>query len=163
MNRALLLHSTVKEANDYGKLETGNRCRVRQAPTSECAIVEIVLECGHHGLERMQDEEKDCGYFRWIDPPILNKWYKERMYELGVVANGGVVIPFNNPVNEGEIPVDGPIAPVNVDVPIAPVNALEPDNQIAMRENTHVPGNEFGFCRWMMVCFVCFIVGMMYG
>nr|KAJ0202090.1 hypothetical protein LSAT_V11C600331370 [Lactuca sativa] len=73
------------------------------------------------------------------------------MYELGVVANGGVAIPFNNPVNEGEIPVNGPIAAVNVDVPIAPVNALEPDNQIAMRDNTHVPSNEFGFCKWMMV------------
>ncbi|CAH1437143.1 unnamed protein product [Lactuca virosa] len=100
------------------------------------------------------DEEKDCGYFRWIDPPLLNKWYKERMC---------VAIPFSNPVNEGGIPIDGPIAPVNVDIPIGPVNALEPDNQIAMRENKHVPGNEFGFCKWMMVCFVCFIVGMMYG
>ncbi|CAI9293356.1 unnamed protein product [Lactuca saligna] len=54
-------------------------------------------------------------------------------------------ISFNNPVNEGEIPIDGPIAPMNVDVPISPVNALEHDNQITMRENTHVPGNEFGF------------------
>ncbi|CAI9301574.1 unnamed protein product [Lactuca saligna] len=71
------------------------------------------------GCPNYMDEEKDCGYFRWIDPPLLNKWYKERMYELGAVANGGVAIPFNNPVNEGEIPVDGPIAPVNVDVPIA--------------------------------------------
>ncbi|CAI9298268.1 unnamed protein product [Lactuca saligna] len=115
------------------------------------------------GCPNYMDEEKDCGYFRWIDPPLLNKWYKERMYELGAVANGGVAIPFNNPVNEGEIPVDGPIAPVNVDVPIAPANALEPDNQIAMCDNTHVPSNEFGFCKWMMVCFVCFIVGMMYG
>ncbi|CAH1429634.1 unnamed protein product [Lactuca virosa] len=115
------------------------------------------------GCPNYMDEEKDCGYFRWIDPRLLNKWYKERMNELGAVANGGVAIPFNNPVNEGEIHVDGPIAPVIVDVPIAPVNALEPDNQIAMRENTHVPGNEFGFCKWMMVCFVCFIVGMMYG
>ncbi|CAH1420451.1 unnamed protein product [Lactuca virosa] len=85
---------------------------------------------------RSEDEEKDCGYFRWIDPPLLNKWYKERMYELGVVANEGVVVPFNNPVNEVEIPVDGPIGPVN---------ALEPDNQIAMLENIHVLANELGF------------------
>ncbi|CAH1418723.1 unnamed protein product [Lactuca virosa] len=63
------------------------------------------------------------------------------MYELGVVANGGGVVPFNNPVNEVEIPVDGPIAPVN---------ALEPDNQIAMLENTHVPANELGLWKWMM-------------
>ncbi|XP_052623579.1 uncharacterized protein LOC128128848 [Lactuca sativa] len=103
------------------------------------------------GCPNYMDEEKDCGYFRWIDPPLLNKWYKERMYELGAIANGGVAIPFNNPVNEGEIPVDGPIAPVNVDVPIAPANALEPDNQIAMCDNTHVPSNEFGFCKWMMI------------
>ncbi|CAI9266794.1 unnamed protein product [Lactuca saligna] len=102
---------------------------------------------------RSEDEEKDCGHFRWIDPRLLNKWYNEIMYELGVVANGGVV-PFNNSVNEVEIPVDGPISPVN---------ALEPNNQIEMLENTHVPANELGFWKWMMVCFVCFIVGMMYG
>ncbi|CAI9278604.1 unnamed protein product [Lactuca saligna] len=163
MKRALLLYSTIKGANDYDKLETGNRCRVHQAPASECAIVKIGMECGHHGLERIQDKDKDFGYFRGIDPPLLNKWYKERMYELGVIANGGVVIPFNNPINEVKILVDGPIAPMNVDVPIAPVNSLEPNNQIAMCENTHVPGNEFGFFKWMMVYFVCFIVRMMYG
>ncbi|CAI9261023.1 unnamed protein product [Lactuca saligna] len=90
------------------------------------------------GCRNYMDEEKNYGYFHCIDPPLLNKWYKERMYELGAVANEGVAIRFNNPVNEGEIPVDGHIASVNVDVPIAPVNALEPDNQIAMCENIHV-------------------------
>nr|KAJ0190623.1 hypothetical protein LSAT_V11C800426520 [Lactuca sativa] len=76
------------------------------------------LECGHHGLERIKDEKKGCGYFCWIDPPLLNKWYKERMYELGDDANGGVAIPFNNHVNEVEKVVDGHISLVNVDVPI---------------------------------------------
>ena len=73
------------------------------------------------------------------------------MYELGVVANGGVVVPFNNPVNEVEILVDDPIAPVN---------ALKPDNHITVLENSHVPANGLGFWKWMMICF---IVGMMYG
>ncbi|CAI9289233.1 unnamed protein product [Lactuca saligna] len=127
----------------------------------ECASVEVGLECGHHGLERIQ-----VGGFLVVQIT----WMKRRT--MGVVANGGVVVPFNNHVNEVEkvvddpiapVNVDGPIAPINVDGPIAPVNALEPDNQIAMLENAHVSANELGVWKWMMVCFYYFIVGMMYG
>ncbi|CAI9262448.1 unnamed protein product [Lactuca saligna] len=86
---------------------------------------------------KLKDEENDCGYFRWIDPPLLNKWYIEKIYEMGVVANDGVVVLFHNHVNEVEILLNGP-------------NALEPANQTAVPVNTHVHANVLGFWKWMM-------------
>lgn len=26
----------------------------------------------------LHDEEKDCDYFAWINPPLPNNWYKEK-------------------------------------------------------------------------------------
>lgn len=62
----------------------------------------------------------------------MNKWYIEKIYELGVVANDGVVLPFNNHVNEVEILVNDS-------------NALEAANQIAMPVNAHIHANVLGF------------------
>ncbi|CAI9273355.1 unnamed protein product [Lactuca saligna] len=29
----------------------------------------------------MQDKEKDCKFFEWIDPPLPNNWYKQMLYD----------------------------------------------------------------------------------
>ncbi|CAI9260858.1 unnamed protein product [Lactuca saligna] len=29
----------------------------------------------------MQDKEKDCKFFEWIDPPLPNNWYKQMIYD----------------------------------------------------------------------------------
>ncbi|KAL4583623.1 hypothetical protein LXL04_008203 [Taraxacum kok-saghyz] len=39
------------------------------------------------GCPNFMDDERDCGYFRWVDPPLPNKWYKDHMFNLGVILN----------------------------------------------------------------------------
>ncbi|CAH1425299.1 unnamed protein product [Lactuca virosa] len=40
------------------------------------------------GCTNYNDEYINCGFFRWIDPQLSNKWYREKMYELRAQANG---------------------------------------------------------------------------
>ncbi|CAH1453737.1 unnamed protein product [Lactuca virosa] len=94
---------------------------------------------------RSEFEEKDCGYFCWINPPVLTKWYKEKLLELGVIANDGVVVPIKDP--NAHVPLNVHVNQVKIHVndPNAPINALEPVNQVGIPMNAHVPTNVIGF------------------
>ncbi|CAH1452358.1 unnamed protein product [Lactuca virosa] len=32
-------------------------------------------------FESLNDMEKDCKFFEWIDPPLPNNWYKQMIYD----------------------------------------------------------------------------------
>ncbi|KAL4580575.1 hypothetical protein LXL04_016774 [Taraxacum kok-saghyz] len=49
------------------------------------------------GCKNYRDENNHCGYFRWFDPQLPNRWYREKMYELRGQANGEAIM------------VDGPL------------------------------------------------------
>ncbi|KAL4554721.1 hypothetical protein LXL04_037323 [Taraxacum kok-saghyz] len=44
------------------------------------------------GCKNYRDEGNNCGYFRWFDPQLPNRWYREKMYELRGLANGEAIV-----------------------------------------------------------------------
>ncbi|KAL4553957.1 hypothetical protein LXL04_039923 [Taraxacum kok-saghyz] len=105
------------------------------------------------GCKNYRDEGNNCGYFRWFDPQLPNRWYREKMYELRGLANGEAIV------------VDGPPdAPFDFHVHEAPpqvlLQASENDNGGTVVEPGH---NSTGFWKMVMVCLVCFVFGMIYG
>lgn len=49
------------------------------------------------GCANYRDEEKDCRYFAWVDPPLPNKWYRD------------LIVDFHNDGNVIHLGMDGEV------------------------------------------------------
>ena len=60
---------------------------------------------------KVQDKDKDCKYFDWVDPPLPSQWYKDMLLEFHS--------PNNQPFNEDfEDYVEQPSVEAEVCVPV---------------------------------------------